>query len=86
MQNFSQIKMQLSDLFQPIKIKFCQIKISIVQNDAARLMLIARSMATALTLCQRTDNFYWKQLQEKKLEKIYEFSYPKIPFVGFINV
>ena len=45
-------------------------------------------MATASTmvpmsLYQRTDGIYWKK---KIWEKIYGFSYPKISFVGFINI
>ena len=66
-------------MFQPIEILFCQIKILIVQNASASLILIAHLMATASTmvpmsLYQRTDDIYWKK---KTWEKIYGFSTQK---------
>ena len=69
-------------MFQPLEILFCQIKILIVQNASAHLMATASTMVP-MSLYQRTDDIYWRK---KICEKIYGFSYPKISFVGLINI
>ena len=69
-------------MFELLEILFCQIKIFIVQNASARLMATASTMVP-MCLYQRTDDIYWN---EKIWEEKYGFSYPKISFVGFINI